>query len=96
MILVSLVITVLFVSHWIVMYSWMILIQVVMLNTDGQIGWNTILDRVWLQNYRLSNCIDISDRESINTTLCEFPNIVRDIADPLFKRHVFVISRHSS
>jgi len=38
---------------------------------------------------RLSNCIDISDRESINNTLCEFTNIVRDIADPLFKRNVF-------
>ena len=40
---------------------------------------------------RLSNCIAISDRESINHTLCEFTNtcIVRGIADPLFKRHVF-------
>ena len=38
---------------------------------------------------RLSNGIDISHRESINNTLCEFTNIVRDIANPLFKRHVF-------
>ena len=38
---------------------------------------------------RLLNCIDISDRESINNTLCEFTNIVWGIADPLFKRHVF-------
>ena len=34
---------------------------------------------------RLSNCIDISDRESINNTLCKFTNSVRGIADPLFK-----------
>ena len=64
-----------------------------MLNTDGQNRLKhevrSALIAILPCCNRLSNSIDISDRESINNTLCKFANTVRDIADPSFKHHVF-------